>query len=128
MVRSQPAMQETQVQSLGWKAPLQKEMATHSNILEWRIPWVEETGSLHSPRGLKESDRTAELSFPLHINIFKSKLTVIINFFLNTAFPLRSESRQGSYSLPHYSVYQLIIFYCSFKCQWVCSKFPQRAI
>jgi hypothetical protein len=35
-------MQETQVQSLGWKAPLQKEMATDSNILEWRIPWAEE--------------------------------------------------------------------------------------
>ena len=58
MVRSQPAVQETQVQSLGWKDRLQKEMATHSNILEWRIPWVEEPGSLHSPRGLKESDTT----------------------------------------------------------------------
>ena len=39
-------MQETQVQSLDWKAPLQKEMATYSNILECRIPWVEEPGSL----------------------------------------------------------------------------------
>ena len=96
MVRRQPAMQEAQVQSLGWKDPLQKEMATHSNILEWRIPWAEEPGSLHSPRGLKESDRTEQLSFPLHINIFKSKLTVIIKFFLNTAFPLGSEARQGS--------------------------------
>ena len=99
MVRSQPAVQETQVQSLGWKDRLQKEMATHSNILEWRIPWAEEPGSLHSPRGLKESDRTEQLSFPLHINIFKSKLTVIIKVFLNTAFPLGSEARQGS-SLP----------------------------
>ena len=71
-------------------------MATHSNILERRIPWVEEPGSLHSPRGLKESDRTEQLSFPLHINIFKSKLTVIIKFSLNTAFPLGSEARQGS--------------------------------
>ena len=74
MVRGQPAMKETQVQSLGWKDSLQKEMATHSNILEWRIPWVEEPGSLHNPRGLKESDRTEQLSFPLHINIFKSNL------------------------------------------------------
>ena len=47
----------------------------------------------NSPRGLKESDRTEQLSFPLHINIFKSKLTVIIKFFLNTAFPLGSEAR-----------------------------------
>ena len=92
-------MQETQVQSLGWKDRLQKEMATHSNILEWRIPWAEEPGSLHSPRGLKESDRTEQLPFPLHINIFKSKLTVIIKVFLKTAFPLGSEARQGS-SLP----------------------------
>ena len=99
MVRSQPAVQETQVQSLGWKDRLQKEMATHSNILEWRIPWAEEPGSLHSPRGLKESDRTEQLPFPLHINIFKSKLTVIIKVFLNRAFPLGSEARQGS-SLP----------------------------
>ena len=83
-------MQETQVQSLGWKDRLQKEMATHSNILEWRIPWAEEPGSLHSPRGLKESDRTEQLSFPLHINIFQPPLTVIIKVFLNTAFPLGS--------------------------------------
>ena len=74
MVRGQSAMKETQVQSLGWKDSLQKEMATHSNIIEWRIPWVEEPGSLHRPRGLKESDRTEQLSFSLHINIFKSNL------------------------------------------------------
>ena len=35
-------MRETQVQSLGWEDPLEKEMATHSNILAWRIPWTEE--------------------------------------------------------------------------------------
>jgi len=64
MVRSQPAMQEAQVRSLGEEDPLQKEMATHSNILEWRIPCAEEPGSLHSPRDLKESDRTEQLSFP----------------------------------------------------------------
>ena len=48
MVRSQPAVQEAQVQSLGWKAPLQKEMATYSNILERRIPCAEEPGGLQS--------------------------------------------------------------------------------
>ena len=36
------AMQETRVQSLSWEDPLEKEMATHSNILAWRIPWMEE--------------------------------------------------------------------------------------
>ena len=40
--------QETQVQSLGWEDPLEKEMATHSSILAWRIPWIEEPGGLQS--------------------------------------------------------------------------------
>ena len=49
-----PAMRETWVQSLGWEDPLEKEMATHSSVLAWRIPWM---GSLvgYSPLGLKES-------------------------------------------------------------------------
>ena len=41
-----PAMLETWVQSLGWEDPLEKEMATHSSILAWRIPWTEEPGGL----------------------------------------------------------------------------------
>ena len=48
MVKNLPAMQETRVQSLGWEDPLEKEMATHSNILAWRIPWTEEPGGLQS--------------------------------------------------------------------------------
>ena len=43
-----PAMWETWVQSLGWEDPLEKEMATHSSILAWRVPWVEEPGELQS--------------------------------------------------------------------------------
>ena len=43
-----PAMQETQVQSLSREDPLEKEMATHSSILAWRIPWREEPGRLQS--------------------------------------------------------------------------------
>ena len=43
-----PAMRETWVQSLGWEDPLEKEMATHSSILAWRVPWTEEPGGLHS--------------------------------------------------------------------------------
>ena len=41
-------MQETWVQSLGWEDPLEEEMAIHSNILAWRIPWTEEPGRLQS--------------------------------------------------------------------------------
>ena len=43
-----PAMWETWVRSLGWEDPLEKEMATHSSILAWRIPWMEEPGGLQS--------------------------------------------------------------------------------
>ena len=43
-----PAMRETGVRSLGWEDPLEKEMATHSSILAWRIPWMEEPGGLQS--------------------------------------------------------------------------------
>ena len=48
MVKNPPAMQETQVQSLGWENPLEKGMAIHSSILAWRIPWTEESGRLQS--------------------------------------------------------------------------------
>ena len=46
MVKNPPAMQETQVLSLGQEDPLEKGMATHSSILAWRIPWTEEPGGL----------------------------------------------------------------------------------
>ena len=48
MVKNLSAMQETQVLSLGQEDPLEKEMATHSSILVWRIPWTEEPGGLQS--------------------------------------------------------------------------------
>ena len=48
MVKSLPAIWETGVQYLGWEDPLEKEMATHSSILTWRIPWTEEPGGLQS--------------------------------------------------------------------------------
>ena len=47
-VKRLPTMQETQVQSLGWEDPLEKEMATHSSIHAWKIPWIEEPGGLQS--------------------------------------------------------------------------------
>ena len=50
-------MQETRVRFLGQEDPLEKEMATHSSILAWRIPWIEEPGGLQS-MGLQELDTT----------------------------------------------------------------------
>ena len=48
MIENLPAMQETQVQSLDWEDPQEKEMATHYSILAWRIPWTEEPDGLQS--------------------------------------------------------------------------------
>ena len=54
VVKYLPEMQETQIQSLGQEDPLEKEMATHSSILAWRIPWIEKPGGLRST-GSKKS-------------------------------------------------------------------------
>ena len=48
MVKHLPAVRETRVRSLGWEDPLEKEMATHSSTLAWKIPWTEEPGRLQS--------------------------------------------------------------------------------
>ena len=47
-VKNLPAMRESWVQSLDWEDPLEKGMVTHSSILAWRIPWMEESGTLQS--------------------------------------------------------------------------------
>ena len=57
-VKRLPAMQETRVRSLGWEDPLEKEMATHSSILAWRIPGMGEPGGLPRVWGCTESDTT----------------------------------------------------------------------
>ena len=62
MVKNPPAMQETQVCSLGREDPLEKELATHSSILAWRIPCSEEPGCLQSVRSKKESYTTKRLT------------------------------------------------------------------
>ena len=56
-----PLIQETWARSLDQEYPLEKEMATHSNILAWRIPWTEEPGGLQS-MGSKELDMTERLN------------------------------------------------------------------
>ena len=54
LVKNPPTMQKTQVQSLSGEDPLEKEMAIHSSILAWKIPWTEEPGGLYSPWGHQE--------------------------------------------------------------------------
>ena len=60
LVKNPLAMQETQVQFLGLEDPLEKEMATHSSILAWKIPWTEEPGQVSM--GSQESDMTQRLN------------------------------------------------------------------
>ena len=57
MAKNQLAKQETEIHSLAWEDPLEKDMATHSSILAWRTPWTEEPSRLQS-MGSQESDTT----------------------------------------------------------------------
>ena len=72
MVKNLPAVQQTQVRSLGQEDLLEERMATHSSILSWRIPWTEEPGRLLS-WGCKELDMTESLS---HRHSLKQNLKV----------------------------------------------------
>ena len=64
MLKNLPTMQETRVRSLGWEDPLEKEMAAHSSILAWKIPWTTEPGrlpSMGSQRGLSHQEASITL-------------------------------------------------------------------
>ena len=61
VVKNPPAVQETEVRSLGWEDPLEKGIAIHSSILAWRIPWTEEPGGLQS-MSIKELNTTEQLT------------------------------------------------------------------
>ena len=57
LVKNLPPMQETWVRFLNWEDPLEKEMATHSGIIAWEIPWTEKPGRLQSMGSLKSQTR-----------------------------------------------------------------------
>ena len=59
-MKNLPAMQETQIRSPGWEDPLEKEMATHSSILAWEIPWTEEPRGLQSIELQKSGTRLSD--------------------------------------------------------------------
>ena len=84
-------MQETQVRSLGWEDPLEKEMATHSSILVWRIPWTEEP---------KELDMTERLHFhfiTIIIKIFGSGKKLRDHKIYCTSFPFVQLKKMGGW-------------------------------
>ena len=75
-VKPLSTMRETQVRSLGWEDPLEKEMAIHSSTIAWKIPWTEEPGRLQSMGTRKESDTTERLRVHVHsFNILLKDIT-----------------------------------------------------
>ena len=76
-VKRLPTVRETQVQSLGWEDLLEKEMATHSSILAWEIPWTEEPGRLQS-MGSQKVGQTERLHFlsPFHFQWRRAWVTL----------------------------------------------------
>ena len=70
IIKSLPALWETQVQSLAWEDPLEKGMATHSSILAQRIPWMEECSLLgYIPHGCKELDTANQLTLSFSVEM-----------------------------------------------------------
>ena len=79
VVNNLPAKQETQVQFLVWKDPLEKEMLTHSSILAWDIPWTEETGGLYSSWGCKRVEQnlvTKQQKFSYYCHFTDKKVKI----------------------------------------------------
>ena len=74
-VKCLPTMQETRVRSLGWEDPLEKEMATHSSLLAWKIPWMEKPGRLQSMGVAKSWTRLSDftLSFIIEGEVYHEK-------------------------------------------------------
>ena len=79
-VKNLPAVQETQVQSLGREDLLEKEMSTHSNSLAWEIPWTEEPGGLQST-GFPRQECWSGLPFPPPRNLSDPGLRTWVSYF-----------------------------------------------
>ena len=117
MVKNPPAMQEMQVQSLGQEDPLEEEMATHSSILAWRIPWTEEPGGLQSMGSQRvENDLVSkhtcwytEIQLVSHTAVttsnvakFTSVLIICLLFYTNKSGHL--EKKKDNLFLPFWSL------------------------
>ena len=76
-VKRLSTMQETRVQSLDWEDPLEKEMATHSRTIAWKIPWMEEPGRLQSMR-LQRVGHDRATSISLSLSLSNMALTAMV--------------------------------------------------
>ena len=102
MVKNLPAMREAWVRSLGWEDPLEEEMATHSSILAWRIPWTEEPGGLQSMGS--QSDTTQRPSTSTHrskkfclqnVNLVCKSLADPLNQIMQTGWVFNTRPHQS---------------------------------
>ena len=118
MVKNLPAMQETQVRSLGWEDPLEVCMTIHSSILAWRIPWIEEPGGLQSMGSQRIRHDWATNTFTFFIICYFSVcipcavLYILVAYFIPNSlyYPERHE---------HCS-YEVILAFCSLICVCTC--------
>ena len=67
-------MRETQVRSLGWEDPLEKEMAIHSSTIAWKIPWMEEPGRLQSMVSLRVGHDLSDFTFTFHFHELEKEM------------------------------------------------------
>ena len=74
VVKNLPAMQETQVRSLGWDDPEEKGVATHSSILAWEIPWPEEPGRLQSMGLQRISSHSSRVRLLIRIRVYAGRV------------------------------------------------------
>ena len=112
-----PAMWETWVRSLGWEDPLEKEMAIHSSILAWRIPWTEEPGGLQST-GSKRVGHDWEISLSLSFMTYLLS-NPKVNFSPSILHQLSALFEEVNYHLIHKNtmlshLFFLLPYFCSF--------------
>ena len=113
-----PAMRETRVQSLGREDSLEKEMATHSSILAWKIPWMEEPGGLQSTGSQRVGhDWATSLSLSLYFRIRGFQIYFRICSFV--FFQIKSSCAKTIYS--HNSPFPIATYWVSI-CSWTYSR------
>ena len=112
-------MWETWVPSLGREDPLEKEIATHSSILAWRIPWTEELGGLQST-GRKESDTTERLHFTFTLLLGRKVMSNLDSIFQSRDITLPAKVR-----LVKAVVFPVVMYGCE---SWTVKKAERRRI
>ena len=110
-----PAMQETRVRSLGQKDSLEKKMATHSSILAWRIPWMEESGGLQST-GSQRVGNNWMTSLSVDVKVYLIVGVTCISLIINDVKHLRVSLEKETYLNPLFLNW--VIFYCPFTVQF----------